>query len=113
MLTYLKMAIHAAERASIDARHPLVSSLVVPSALNNLREIVGGIQHEGTRAIRWTPRKGMQTLDVMGEVPFSNAMSINQRGTISTPEDRHSYVLIPKFPGEATPCPAPPTVASN
>lgn len=57
-------------------------SLVLPSALNNRREIVGALHEQGSRAIRWTPREGMQILDVRGDVPFSNAASINRWGTI-------------------------------
>lgn len=150
-------------------------SQVGPTALNNRGELVGAIQEQGRpRAIRWTPRDGMQRLDVLSEVP-SNAASINRWGTIvgfgpnqyeyftaliwqphagagelsqmfhptspvtyqstelveaiavndrgwivasgrqygEPPEHRRSYVLVPKFPGDTSSCPAPPAAANN
>lgn len=52
---------------------------------------------------------------------LNEAITVNDHGWIGasgydrggTPEDRHSYVLVPKFPGDATPCPAAPNAAGN
>ena len=152
------------------------ASLAIPDALNNRGELVGAIEEQGARAIRWTQREGMQLLDVFGEgASASSALSINRWGTIvgfgpdqfdnttaliwqkhagvgdlnqmfhptspvtyqnaellwaiavndqawiaatgyfrsTPPENRHAFVLVPKFPGDTSPCPAPPVVSTN
>ena len=55
--------------------------LIFPSAINNRMDIVGSAARDGLpRAMRWTPRKGMQFL-ASDEPSFSQANAVNEWGT--------------------------------
>lgn len=58
--------------------------LILPSALNNRKHIVGSIVRDDqlTHAIRWTPGKGMEDLGALGESGFSHATDVNKWGTV-------------------------------
>jgi uncharacterized membrane protein len=57
--------------------------MILPSALNNRRHIVGSQDIAGfAHAIRWTPGRGMEYLPELSGSVFSSATDENRRGTV-------------------------------